>query len=502
MRRGEHIFCITGVPSGAGLARGLPTPAELLEVLVLSRAATRIIVELYEAGHLHLALSPWALWLDNDGELTIDGLMPPTLLPALRPSWRRAWLSCAAPEIASFLIDRDPAPLDVRCDLYALGACAYRALTGINPFGGRTISDLIRERWLTPAPDVRRWRPDVPAPVAEMVARLMSPLPEERYQTPRGLLDDLESMIEHYAKRGRIDPFARGLGRNDRPRALVFPQGRLGREAEAARLTQLITSVGVSGVIVCGPAGVGKTHLVDLGLQAFRAGGGSLLRLHCDRVTDRGVGEALLKAYEAHPGDAGTSPVVQMALVERHRTLAAQGPVLLWIDGLDRLAESQYPTLRTLLSSFAGEPLKVVVTTRSTTFGLARELTGDEGEVIRLGGWTRDTVHQLLRMMMVHTNPRFEPLAELVHEKTQGNPLAVRLFIRRRLADGGFGCDPSGVWTWDLKRLQRLPSIVLAASTARELVRQLPPSVQVVLEAAAALGTRFRSHELGAALER
>ncbi len=73
---------------------------------------------------------------------------------------------------------------DVRSDLYALGCTFYFLLTGRVPFpGGGLIEKCLRHKTEEPEP-VGRQRPDVPAPVQEIVRRLMAKNPDDRFQTP------------------------------------------------------------------------------------------------------------------------------------------------------------------------------------------------------------------------------------------------------------------------------------------------------------------------------
>lgn len=74
--------------------------------------------------------------------------------------------------------------VDVRADVYALGATMYFLLAGHPPFPTGTVSQkLIWHRTKDPTP-LQQIRPEVPDALAEIVARMMAKDPANRFQTP------------------------------------------------------------------------------------------------------------------------------------------------------------------------------------------------------------------------------------------------------------------------------------------------------------------------------
>ena len=59
-------------------------------------------------------------------------------------------------------------------DQYSLGIVAYEMLTGRKPFDGATYAEIITQHLFETPPDLRELRPDVPAHVAETIARMLS----------------------------------------------------------------------------------------------------------------------------------------------------------------------------------------------------------------------------------------------------------------------------------------------------------------------------------------
>jgi eukaryotic-like serine/threonine-protein kinase len=65
-------------------------------------------------------------------------------------------------------------------DLYALGVLLFELLSGRLPHEGTTLGELLRSVAVAAAPDVRSLAPQVPAPAAEAVARLLAKAAHER----------------------------------------------------------------------------------------------------------------------------------------------------------------------------------------------------------------------------------------------------------------------------------------------------------------------------------
>lgn len=76
----------------------------------------------------------------------------------------------------------DPSKVDARADLFSLGASLFLAVSGREPFPdtGAGIADLTRRLTATPA-RVRSVRPELPAELDDLIARLMDPDPDRRY---------------------------------------------------------------------------------------------------------------------------------------------------------------------------------------------------------------------------------------------------------------------------------------------------------------------------------
>ena len=86
----------------------------------------------------------------------------------------------------------DSHSVDVRADIYSLGATFYYMLTGRTPFGDGTVAQkLLWHQSRQPKP-VTEYRQDVPDDLAALILKMMAKDPADRYQTPQELGDALE----------------------------------------------------------------------------------------------------------------------------------------------------------------------------------------------------------------------------------------------------------------------------------------------------------------------
>ncbi len=82
--------------------------------------------------------------------------------------------------------------IDIRADLYGLGALLFVLLTGQQPFTGRNRRELERHLASQPVPDARSLVPGVTADLMGVIAKAMSKDPAQRYASPGQMREDLE----------------------------------------------------------------------------------------------------------------------------------------------------------------------------------------------------------------------------------------------------------------------------------------------------------------------
>lgn len=145
-------------------------------------------------GILHRDIKPTNCFIDHEGEVKIGdyGL---SIAPSAEEETQLtvAGSFLGTPAYASPEQVRGTS-LDVRSDIYSLGATLYCLLTGRGPFdgkqGGQLLAAILEE---VPA-DPRESRPQLPAGLARVVMRCLAKQPAERFQS----YDDLRAALQPF----------------------------------------------------------------------------------------------------------------------------------------------------------------------------------------------------------------------------------------------------------------------------------------------------------------
>jgi serine/threonine-protein kinase len=86
--------------------------------------------------------------------------------------------------------------VDTRSDIYGLGATVYALLTGRPPFAGTSLAETIAMIRSSEPVRPKKYQLAVPDLFEGSVLRMLAKRPEDRFQTPRALLDDLDRVAK------------------------------------------------------------------------------------------------------------------------------------------------------------------------------------------------------------------------------------------------------------------------------------------------------------------
>ncbi len=189
---GEHaglLFMSCEFIEGGDLARRLREqgPLPVRDAVALIGQCCSALVELHDAGLTHRDIKPGNIFIDRNGNAKLGDL---GLAGATGAGGPVDGQIVGTPWYMSPEQLRGE-PLDIRADIWSLGATFFALLAGQPPFPGDDPYAVAKAILSGAAPDLRSMRPDVSEAVAAVVARMLDPLPDRRYQEPALLLEDL-----------------------------------------------------------------------------------------------------------------------------------------------------------------------------------------------------------------------------------------------------------------------------------------------------------------------
>jgi PAS domain S-box-containing protein len=540
-------------PGGEPLARLLGQPMEIGAFLRLAIGVVAALGKAHQAGLVHKDQKPGNILVNCvDGAARLTGFGIATRLPRERqtaapPETIDGTLAYMAPEQTG----RMNRSIDLRSDLYSLGVVFYQMLTGALPFTASEPMEWVHCHIARkPAPPRDRVE-TVPASISKIVTKLLAKAAEERYQSAGGLERDLRRCLADWERQRRIDDFPLGL--NDTPDRLLIPETLYGRAREVATLLagfeRMVQGGASELVLVSGYAGIGKSAVVNelhkvlapLGglfasgkfdqykrdipyatlAQAFQGLVRPLLaKSDAEMETLRG---AFLEALEPNArlitdlipelrliiGEQPPVPELEPRQAQSRFQLVfrrfigvfarPEHPLALFFDDLQWLDEATLDLLEDLLTRSELQHLMLIGAYRDNevdaTHPLKRRLdairqAGAQVQEIRLEPLARDDLGQLIADAL-HCQPeRSASLAQLVQEKTAGNPFFMIQFVHTLADEGLLAFDPDTArWRWDLGRIHAKSYTDNVVDLMAGKLGRLPLQTQQALQQMACLGS-------------
>ena len=186
------------------IQRGGPLSAEkLAEILWCSASA---LDKAAQAGVVHRYIKPDNILLGDGGDVKIAdfGLAwfsDPT--DGSNLALTQAGMTLGTPLYMS-PEQAQGKTLDHRSDMYSLGITAYHALTGQPPFRGETALAVAIQHINKQAEALERRRPDIPAPLARIVHRMIEKQPEKRFADFPDIQRELRPLFSMYFRNENI----------------------------------------------------------------------------------------------------------------------------------------------------------------------------------------------------------------------------------------------------------------------------------------------------------
>jgi predicted ATPase/signal transduction histidine kinase/FixJ family two-component response regulator/tRNA A-37 threonylcarbamoyl transferase component Bud32 len=446
--------------------------------------------------------------------------------------------------------------IDYRTDFYSLGVTFYEMLTGQLPFQATDALEIIHCHIAKTPVSPHLVNSDIPEAVSNIVMKLLAKIAEDRYQSALGLKTDLEMCLEMLQTSGTISHFK--VGEFDLYSQFSISEKLYGRDRKVRLLMSTFDRVSAGkteAMLVKGYSGVGKSSLVNEIRKPIVGARGYFISGKFDQFQRNVPYSAIITAFQSLVKQLLTESETQLTQWQT-KLLAALGnnaqviidvvpdvelivgkqpavPDLAPIEAQNRFNLVFQNFIRVFCSS--EHPLVLFLDdlqwADSATLKLLDVILTDTetGYLFLIGAYRDNEVspsHQLMmaldslrsRAIVIHEitlaplaladishliadtlhsdASSVQPLAELVIQKTSGNPFFVNQFLKtlheENLLIFNISANVSkACWQWDITQIEALDITDNVVELMIQKLRRLPESTQQVLQLAACMGNTF-----------
>ncbi|MEM9541016.1 MAG: AAA family ATPase [Cyanobacteria bacterium P01_E01_bin.42] len=445
--------------------------------------------------------------------------------------------------------------LDYRTDFYSLGVTFYELLTRKLPFLTEDTLELVHAHIAKspPTPQLSTDEFQLPTALVNIVMKLMAKNAEDRYQSAWGLKADLEYCWQQLDSTGEILSFS--LASQDISERLQIPQKLYGREQEIETLLTAFQRVADTGkvelILVAGYSGIGKSSLVQELYKPIAAHRGYFISGKFDQfqrnipysalvAAFRGLIEQLLgeseeqlqiwrkKLLEALGNNGqviiNVIPEVEL-IIGKQPPLPELGanetqnrfnltignfmrvfccrehPLTLFLDDLQWVDSATLILMEKLLTDTQTGSLLLLGAYRDNEVSIAHPLHLSLEKIrqnnatitqVRLNPLQLFEIGDLISDAIGRTFNEVKELAQLLQDKTGGNPFFVNEFLQALYAENLLKfATKARRWQWDIEAIAARNFTDNVVELIVEKLQQLPQGDREILSLAACLGSEF-----------
>ncbi len=449
--------------------------------------------------------------------------------------------------------------IDYRSDLYSLGVIFYEILTGQTPIKGNDDAEIIHGHIAKIPKSPTVINNSVPSVLSEIVMKLLSKMPEERYQSTFALAHDLQKCLDSYLATGTIAGFE--IAQKDISASFVIPQKLYGREDDIALVKDIFTHV-CSGkneiLLVSGSSGIGKSALIKEiqnyfimnnayfisgkfqqfkgtlpfapVIGAFRDLVRQVLAENEERIVaireklQLVIGENaklivdLIPESEALLGKISEIKDISISDADNRLKFAIRNflsvfadkshPLVIFIDDLQWADFSTINFIEQIVTIFELKNIFVIGAFRENEVNASHPLTTMTASLrkkgikiweILLNPLRKNDIAELLSDVLKSKKDGIEQIAEICSLKTGGNPFYINQYLKKLYKDELFKFNiKKGEWNWDIEKIRRQSLSDNAAAIISEKIKNLPEDIQQTVKLASVMGSRFNILNLSA----
>ena len=448
--------------------------------------------------------------------------------------------------------------VDHRSDLYSLGATFYHMLTGHPPFQFDDAAELIHAHIARNPASPTSIRSEIPDILSDIILKLLSKNPENRYQNVLGLKADLEKCLKRLSNTGEISTFR--LGRKDISDKLTIPHRLIGREKEINQLLVEFKNIASAPpqsqntgnakmVLVSGEPGIGKSAIINELDKHISLNQGLSFSIKFDKSKSATPYSALIPTLRKmmrnilSQNDKIISKIKQNILSsigKNGRLITTIIPELEKIIGPQpdvielepNEAKNRFTrTFEDFVELFIDTKIPTAIFYDDLQWAdsaslqlIKKTLVRPQGRLLLIGTYRSsevDASHPLHQMIdelkqggIVPTHIRLTQLdlphittflvhclkcskitgmelAEVVYDKTGGNPFFIRTFLYALKKNDLLKVDTKGKWNWEIEAIRQMNITDNVVELLSQKMAELSKPCQEIMKIGACIGNRF-----------
>ena len=439
--------------------------------------------------------------------------------------------------------------VDYRSDFYSLGVTFYLMLTGKLPFENTDLLELVHAHLAKTPALPHEVDASIPISISTIVGKLMAKTAENRYQTALGLKYDLELAQKE-------DPSKLiAIGSKDLSDEFKITQKLYGRSEDIIKLIETFSEVHETGIsklmLISGYSGVGKSSLVKEINKPITSSKGYFLSGKYDQYNRNLPFSAIIQVFTnlirlfltESPESIDTwkskilgalgsnGKVVTDVIPELEYIIGEQPPIAelgsqensnrfylvfqnfirvfanfehplaIFLDDLQWADSASLGLIKNLMLDSTMQYLFLMLAYRDNETDASHPFTtmvdsikkeGLDIGLIYLNPLQEDNVNEMLRDSLFCQAEEVAPLAELVYQKTGGNPFFITELLKQLTKEDSITFDyDNGKWKWNLEKIKstRISENVVELLIGR--IQKLSEKTQNILKLASCIGNNF-----------
>ncbi|NJO95237.1 MAG: AAA family ATPase [Pleurocapsa sp. CRU_1_2] len=519
--------------------------------LAIAIQLTEALQAIHRQGIIHRNLEPGCILINpNSFELKLIDFSYATKKDVVTDAASKLFSGLDISYIAPEQTGRMNIALDYRADFYSLGILLYQIVTGVMPYDTQDALELSHCHLALTPPAPHQLDDRISQVISAMIMKLLAKNPDDRYQSAEAIKADLEHCQTQYANYDVIEEFE--LATLDRRGQFKLSTQLYARANESTAIAESIASIKSSAkaevLLLTGESGMGKTAIVKqvvptlIGKQGYFVTGNFenissipyqgmiqalrelIQQLLTENLASRQLWEQKIQTAIANNGKVITNILPELELIigsqpdipelapqesqNRFNTVfvkflqvftQAEYPLILFLDNLQWADVSCLKLIELLVENYQSQYLLIIGAYREVNTdhflgqAIAKISQITQVKQIALQPLATQEINCLLVDTLDCESKTSLPLAQLLFQRTRGNPFLLNLLLQSFDREKLLTFDSDSLsWQWSITKIQTTPMVNY---NILELVcsnlNQLPDTCLQILKLAACIGNRF-----------